>query len=260
MPRGQGLLRLIGRALERVALRRVDAVILASRFFETKYRSIPKRLIFENYPDFDDVRSDTHWYSGMPFPRISYIGKVRHPTTLRPLLRACAKHGVEVHIHGDGLAFACLKQEFESARTVIFFGRYHYTEIPKLYEAADIIWAAYPISENNARYAISNKYHECLLFRKPGVFSKGTAVGCEVEADGIGYLLDATNEGEVNDWLLSTIDDPSKYLHYRENICRISAGLSGKLTWRDNENHLSRFVQEVLASERRDPRRFSWLS
>lgn len=183
--------------LERHFFRRVDAVLFASRFFESLYPvTAAKRIVLENLPSAALVDVP------VPLSRsgryvVSWIGVVRYFETLTRLVDACAQlPDVELHVFGDGPDLPRLVA-YCQGKDVIFHGRYAPENLSSLYAFSDLVWAAYPSSDFNVRYAISNKYHECLKYRVPGLFSGSTLLGQMVESEGVGVAVDEGDSGAI---------------------------------------------------------------
>ncbi len=182
--------------LERHFFRYVDIGLFASRFFPQLYPATAgEKIVLENLPP-ESLRDEP-----LPLQRtgrsvVSWIGVVRYFDTLKHLVDACALlPEVELHVFGDGQDLQRLK-DYCSGKVVVFHGRYRPENLPSIYAFSDLVWAAYPSSDFNVRYAISNKYHECLKFGVPGLFSRSTMLGEMVDNAGTGVSVD---EGDIAD-------------------------------------------------------------
>lgn len=180
---------------ERFFSRKVDISIFASRFFARLYPGVSESVVLENLP------SDNLLHEPMPLEKghlriVSWVGVVRYFETLKNLVDACSLvPEVELHVFGDGQDLQRLR-EYCAGKNVVFHGRYSPGNLPSIYAFSDLVWAAYPSSDFNVRYAISNKYHECLKYGVPGLFSRSTLLGEMVDAAGTGV---AVNEADVSD-------------------------------------------------------------
>lgn len=176
-------------------VKKADLTLFASRFFEGLYPCVSETFVLENLPQ--DIRDE----EPLPLERagsrvISWIGVVRYLSTLQKLVDACEDlPEVELHVFGDGPDLNRLR-EYSSGKRVFFHGRYDQKNLPSIYAFSDLVWAAYPSSDFNVRYAISNKYHECLKFGVPALFSRSTMLGEMVDNAGTGVSVD---EGDIAD-------------------------------------------------------------
>lgn len=198
----RGVLKLLW-TLERYFFRRVDVVLFASRFFESLYpeTSSAEKIILENLPSAALVDEPVSLASSGRHV-VSWIGVVRYFETLTRLVDACSQlPDVELHVFGDGPDLPKL-MAYCSGKDVVFHGRYTPGNLPSLYAFSDLVWAAYPSSDFNVRYAISNKYHECLKFRVPGLFSASTLLGQMVESEGIGVAVDEGDSAAIRDAII----------------------------------------------------------
>lgn len=238
MPGGGRLLYGIGRFLERIALRRVSATLLASRFYVPFYAS-PRRehLVLENLPDLG-ATPDLIPASQQP-PRIAYVGSLRFPETLRPLIDTAIARRQSLDFFGGGPDFPSLQAHARAHPHIRFHGPYAYRDLPGIYAAIDLVWAAYPADDLNVRYAISNKYFESLWFGVPAVFSAGTALGDMVAREGTGFVVDATSASAVAALLTTLHEDPAVLAATRRLLLEKRARLQDELSW-DSQAH--RFV------------------
>lgn len=188
IPTGPKLLRGVASFLEKHRMKRVNLTIHASRFFKSLYNPSFNQLVLENKPTFYTEPLDYHLHTPI---RIVFIGLVRHYEILSNLISAVSGNPhFQLYLHGDGHACQQLQVFSNGEPNVFFTGRYSYNEIKGLYEEADIIWAAYPNKDYNVRYAISNKFHESLVFGLPTIYSENTQVGEYASKNNIGIQVD----------------------------------------------------------------------
>ena len=103
-------------------------------------------------------------------------------------------------------------------KNVHMFGRYSYNYIHKLYNISDLIWAAYPAATINTRTAISNKFFESLLFKKPGVFNKNTCLGEYVDHHGIGLTINPEKFEDIDRLLDDVCSNQVQYTAILKNM------------------------------------------
>jgi len=240
MPRGSGPELWVGRMAERLALTRVRAVTLASRFYAPFYKPY-RSLVLENLPALDtSIRNIVQ--PELP-PRLGYIGNVRYPTMLRPLMQICASRQIPLAIHGGGVYLTALSREFAAHPQISFHGAYAYADLARIYGQIDIVWAAYPADDFNVRHAISNKFFESVWYGRPAVFSRGTALGDLVEREGMGFVIDAADPAEVGKLLEEIMQKPERVLQTWQRLVEFRHASNGLLTWTDQEQRLVEFVE-----------------
>ncbi|WP_391524842.1 glycosyltransferase [Lacipirellula limnantheis] len=175
--------------------------------------------------------------------RVAFIGNVRYLGTLVSVIEASTKLGAEFHIYGDGPARNALERRFANTSTITFHGAYSYSDVSRIYADIDLVWAVYPSSEPNVKYAISNKFFESQLFGVPGVFAKGTALGELVREHEIGFVVDPESIQEAFVLLSSLRDDASRLLNAR--LCLGEYSKHQTLAWSHQEPALQNFIQHI---------------
>lgn len=224
------LLRLLW-LLERRFFRYVDAVLFASRFFEALYPETGSdKVILENLPSSQVEVEPVQLVKGKRHV-VSWIGVVRYFDTLKNLVDACAQvPDVELHVFGDGPDLPRLVT-YCTGKSVVFHGRYKPGNLPSLYAFSDLVWAAYPSTDFNVRYAISNKYHECLQYGVPGLFSRSTLLGEMVENDGIGIAVDEGDIAAIRDAIMRGLRltvPPVNVLSWEEAFVTVAPRILGE--------------------------------
>lgn len=194
--------------IESICLKKVDLVILASRYYAKLYNH-DNIMVFENYPSRDIIDSlpDTPvWLNSLQEKKskgikfISWIGVVRYRDVLTNMVDAMRTVNAELLIFGDGPELSFLKsyiKEKQLESKVLFFGRYSQVDLPFIYKVSNLVWAAYPTLDFNAVYAISNKFFESSLFSRPPIISRKTMMAEELyKVNGSAVLV---NEFDVAD-------------------------------------------------------------
>jgi hypothetical protein len=234
--------RSILRSIEMASLKKVSAIIFASRFFEECYKKVEKKkIVIENLP-FKNVvmRTNTHTYESDKL-KVSFIGTLRYFDVMKNLIDGVKELPVEILFWGDGPDLNLFKDYSADNPDVKFFGKYDYKTIADIYALSDIVWAVYPSLDYNVKYAISNKFYECLLFNKPGVFAKNTMLGDLVETDQIGYTVDPYDTLGIRKLFEGIILDKSGYEKIRINL----DGSDEKKNWEDDENILIDLISKL---------------
>ncbi|MES2689746.1 MAG: glycosyltransferase [Bacteroidota bacterium] len=186
---------------ERMALKKTDAIIFASRFFEPEYRFFNgEKVVIENKPykaEFAATGGNVNKANREPV--ITFLGTVRYADIMKRLIDAVKNLPAQLQVWGDGPDEALLRQYAQGIGNITFYGRYEYSRISSIYKQSDLVWAVYPSRDHNVKFAISNKYHECILFATPGVFAAGTKLGELVTSQGTGFTVDPYSTESIAD-------------------------------------------------------------
>lgn len=195
IPTGGKLVRGVSRFLEFRALKKVDLILYASRFFKSLYpQSIPQ-YILENKPAYNPSLKE----GGLGNPlKIAFIGSVRYKDILVNLVDAVKGNPkFELYFHGSGEDLPAMQDYCKGMNNVFFTGKYDYSTVVSLYHQSDIIWAGYPNKDFNVVYAISNKFHESLYVGVPCVYSDKTMLADFVKEQNIGFVVDPYNVDSI---------------------------------------------------------------
>lgn len=191
IPTGGTLVRRISSKLESIALRKVDLIVHASRFFKPLYNQSIPQFILENKPAFGPNRKIES--IGKPL-KVAFIGSIRYKEILMNLVDALKNDSkYELYFHGSGEDYQAMLDYCKEINNVYFTGKYNYSNVVKLYHQSDIIWAGYPNKDYNVIYAISNKFHESLYVGVPCVYSDKTKLAAHVQKENIGFVVDPYN-------------------------------------------------------------------
>lgn len=164
---------------------------------------------------------------------IGFIGTVRYEEILNNLIEAAKKNeNIIILIAGSGPALNNIKTKIideNLQHKVICVGRYEEKELESIYYHCDYIWAAYPSKDINVKYAISNKFFEANVFKKPIIVSEGTHLGNHVENREIGYTVNPYKVSQI-DFLMKTILKTTIHIN--------NDSLDGEQYWQDEEKRL----------------------
>lgn len=189
VPTGGYIIRLVSSILEKLALKKVNIIVFASRFFKELYSDKIPGIVLENKPRFSINYKDIEM-SESPV-RISFIGSIRYKEILNNLVDAVRTDSrVQLAFYGDGEDLDYMVNKCSDIDNIYFTGRYDYSMIGELYYKSDVIWAAYPNKDFNVIYAISNKFHESLYMGVPCIFSNGTKLSNLVREKNLGLIVD----------------------------------------------------------------------
>jgi len=205
--------------IEKYALKKTDAIIFASRFFQPLY-SFYKRntFILENKPLQENQIEILPQISKKKLI-VSYIGLVRYLDIMKNLVDAVIRFdNIELYIHGDGQDLEALKNYAANYENIHFTGRYEMKDLPYLYANSDIVWAAYPNKDYNVKYAISNKYHESIEYNTPCIFSEKTLLGEWIEEKGLGITVNPYDTNNIISILKKNCENNSFLLNIKKNL------------------------------------------
>lgn len=207
------LLRLL-QIVEKLCLWRTDAIIFASRFFEPLYTSFPRvKMVVENKLPSVISCPVVHRPLSASGLVLTYLGNVRYAEILLNLVEAVGSmEGVTCRIHGDGPDFERVARAASSHANVEMHGRYDYRDVPRIYEASDVVWAVYPSCDYNVRYAISNKYHESICYGIPAIYAEGTELSRMVSENCTGFAVNPYSVEAIRDLVTLLRDRKAKVL------------------------------------------------
>lgn len=221
--------------LERFCLKHCSLIILASRYFEYFYQN-ENFFILENYPNKVEVppRNEKKIEKS-----ISWIGVVRYKEIFERILDFLERSEFKLVIYGDGPDLDYIKNITNSRNLnakIIFKGRYSSKELPNIYQASTLIWAAYPTKDFNAIYAISNKFHEASLFERSIIISQNTMMAQHSKSKNI-IKVDEYNSSDIKNKIENFFNDQNNFLNYEK--------YTPDIFWEDIEQRLITKIKEI---------------
>lgn len=177
-----------------------DATIICTEERKKQIRgSHPKKLVvIHNTPSSEQMNAD----SGLKFQsdsdrvKIVYVGILEDERLLTGIGNVVSRHkDVELHLAGFGVLeplYLKLSKEFDN---IFYYGRIPYDQALELESKCDLMTAIYDPSIENNRMAAPNKFYESLLLGKPVFMTRGTGMSTVVEENGIGELIEFSEEG-----------------------------------------------------------------
>lgn len=200
--------------IERLSLRRADAIVFASRFFKPLYKFFLKtKLVVENKLPSANCRTIIRRSLEEPELIVTFLGNIRYASILKNLIEALGgMDGVVCRIWGNGPDFRAISQIASTYNNVEMLDRYQYNQVPNIYETTDVIWAVYPSSNYNVNYAISNKYHESIYYGVPAIYAAGTKLADMVEADQTGFTVDPYSVDNIKKLIMDLRDNKYELL------------------------------------------------
>jgi len=205
--------------LEKIGLKKVDKIYLASRFFKEFYNK-EKVILFENKPESNTVRFDETFEYETDKLKLCFIGGIRYFDIFKNLVDAIKDLEVELFCFGGGPDETKLKEYCLSNKisNIHFYGSYDYTEVHKFYNFADVIWSAYDSRIFNVKYAISNKFFESIAFNKLGIYAENTELGQYVKENKIGFTVNELEKDAIRHLIMTMIGSNAETSHYLQNL------------------------------------------
>ncbi|MSS61775.1 glycosyltransferase [Fusobacterium sp. FSA-380-WT-2B] len=233
--------------LEKILVKNIDGILFASRFFVKLYDEVKcPKLLIENLPLKKITKKIEIKKENPKNIRISFIGSLRYFDDMKKLLEAIQKiENVEVYLIGKGAENEKFKKFIinKKLKRVFMMGDYNYEEIARYYQISDFIWAVYPANDYNVKYAISNKFHESIIFEKICFFSKNTLLGEYVDKNKIGISINSSNKESIEKTILNILNHPEKIVEITENIKKYKQNKI--LYWEENEENLIKFIEKL---------------
>ncbi len=151
--------------------------------------------------------------------RVGFVGKIRFKTIFSFAEIFCRRYPQhEFHFYGDfpsetnRTMFAPLSKY----GNCFFHGSFkNPADLPAIYAEIDWVLSSYDPFYENVRYAEPNKLYEAIFFETPIVVSKGTFLADRVEDLGVGFVVNAMDEGEVVSLVEGWSDEVSRVIRAR---------------------------------------------
>ncbi|WP_340201027.1 hypothetical protein [Ascidiimonas sp. W6] len=235
--------------IEKLALKRTNGILFASRFFQKFYSKKIPSMLLENRPSVEILKGYTQKPIGDKLS-IIFLGNIRYVDILKNLIKAVWENPkVSLVIKGSGLftqeIIRFMKNHKGTHENVkLDIGWYDYHKIGEYYTNFDMIWAAYPNKDFNVKHAISNKYFESLLFEKPGIFAEKTDLGDYVVTENIGFVVDPYSTIKIKTLLDTLCADHYKLVkEVKQKQAKIP---KTEMFWEQEAVALKVFLKEVI--------------
>lgn len=245
IPTGNKAVRVLEKFLESRALRKTSIMTLASRFYQGEYSSYKGRIfVVENKMPQNSQLSFSLKDTGFDHLNISYIGGIRYAEILKNVIEAVQDlDNVTFHIYGGGHQFKEVEEYSKCKKNVVLHGPYNYSEIGRIYEQTNIVWAVYPSSDHNVMYAISNKYHECLHYGIPGLFAQGTCLSDLVDTNRAGFPINCYSVSDIRSTIKRLADNPDLIREASANLGKMREVETDN--WEDEVRPFIDFLREI---------------
>lgn len=229
--------------IEKKIVSNFSFIILSSRFFQSRYDNLKiKSIVLENKPLKGFVKKGVY-----NFPKkrliISFIGVLRFYDIMKNMVDASKAKDIDLIFFGSGPDECKLKEFVTENRiaNVYFTGSYDFRQIHEFYNISDYVWAAYPTDNIGVKKAISNKFYECLAFKKPGIFSSNALLAQIVEKHKIGYCVDPYDVNSIENLIDNLIMDKQTYNVTVQNIETYI--FNNSVYWEDMIEHQTRAMK-----------------
>lgn len=208
--------------------KRATWIINVNEFQIKDLKQKDKLVFLPNYPLKGKLEGIKHTNSKEL--RISYIGYVRHYTTLYNLMKATDElSNVKVIINGSGDAYNSLLEKAKMLKNTILTGPYNYNDIDKLYANTDLVYIVYNQGNKNDETALPTKLFEAIITETPMIVSKNSAMGEFVKKHDIGFVVDGTDKDSIKE-IIKQIQENTELLEKKkENLEK----MSNQYSWED---------------------------
>lgn len=139
--------------------------------------------------------------------RLGYIGRIRYPSTLYPLIQAVqqAPEDFELLVYGDGPYRHVVEDAAAESSNVHYFGPFkNPDDLAAIYRSIDCCYVVYDNQDFNVRVALPNKLYESVFFGIPLIVAQDTALADKIREWGVGWIVDPRHSGAI-ERLLSSI-------------------------------------------------------
>ena len=136
---------------------------------------------------------------------IGFVGYMRF-NSIRNFCKVFCKNYPEHEFHFFGVTNnepdRLLFEPLKKYKNCHFHGAFkHPDDLPEMYSQIDLVLSTYDVENENVRYAEPNKIYEAIYFETPIIVSSGTYLAEKVKELGIGYDIDAMNDGAIVDFV-----------------------------------------------------------
>lgn len=190
-----------------------------NKFNQNKLQYLP------NYPEKDSYMEISKEASQKL--RIAYIGVVRQYTELKNLMDACKEiDGVEISVHGGGVAFQSLKKIESEYNNVEISGVFPYSSIGELYSKADILYVVYSSSNEQHMKSYPVKFFEAIITKTPVIVNKGSVLEEFLNEHNIGFVINSDNVQDIKRLINSIVNNRSILIDKRNSLAAIQYNYS----------------------------------
>ena len=190
---------------KRIVRRATRLVVTAPAFLDQHFRNMysgveGKTVLIENKLPAEYAAAITRPLTFTPHTplRLGFVGALRYPDSLLPLVDAVSGRGsdYELHLYGDGPLREELLRRSGNASNVFYHGPFkNPDDLAAIYQSIDINYVVYDNKDPNVRMALPNKLYESIFFGRAIVVAANTDLARRVEELGIGFAIDPSQRG-----------------------------------------------------------------
>lgn len=174
--------------------------------------------------------------------KIAYIGSISYERQCKQLIDlVCLDERFEFHFYGNEANGTIISEYIHNLgnKRIVMHGPFLSTEKERLYELSDIIFNCYGNDRTLVKYAISNKFYDGAVYRKPLLVTPNTSMAT-LSGD-YAFALDLERITSLDDLYLWYINiDKTGFEHYTESVLELAT--------RDNNDAIKRIVNVIVNS------------
>lgn len=199
-------------AIESIALLTSNAIILPSLRRKVQYPKILTVLLEEKFIEISNSgltpiqpATPNNTKKDNSEIKIIYAGSIDYGRMIEDLLELEKKfHFISVEIYGDGPLLKNSPQIFNSH----YKGKFSFSQLSKIYNDADYIFACYSASVKNNKLAQPNKLREVFEYNKPIITNTGTLFSEAAIEYKCGLVVDFKNKNQLIEKIKEYIQHP----------------------------------------------------
>ncbi|WP_235152453.1 hypothetical protein [Dyadobacter sp. CY345] len=222
------------RFFEKLAIPRINLLVATSPEFITEYFIKFRKIklqdfrIIENKVHYDQLPGKFERQTSIVSPKIKigYFGVLRCRASLDCLILLASENQFEIILQGIFMAATSdFEKRIQDLENIQYLGSYHVPDdLSKIYNNVDIVWAAYPFSNNNVGnhlWARTNRYYESLFFHKPLILQKNSADAKQAKMlENVAIEIDLANIKQAAS-RLSSVLTPNFLLTARRSLLKV---------------------------------------
>lgn len=200
---GLGFLKKYVEKLDIKVINKADLVILCTEQRKKQIsKAKPKKVItIHNTPEINSVLCDNFSKK----LKLCYVGILQDDRLLLEIGNELKNNpNFELHIGGFGKYEKFFSELSDKYDNIYFYGQMQYSEVLKLENNCDILFATYNPNIKNHQYSAPNKVYEAMALGKPIVVCKNTGVDKLVTKEDFGYAINYNAKSFIN--VLKKID------------------------------------------------------
>lgn len=166
-----------------------DSVIICSEYRINQIKNThPKDLVvIHNTPDLPNLKLKNKPHKKL---RIAYIGVLDNSRLVDKILLESHKYSnIEFYIGGSGKFADTVKTLSSKQNNIIFYGPLPYSDVLKIENSCDLLFATYDPAIPNHKYSAPNKFYEAGALSKPIIVCNNTGIDSLVKKYNSGICI-----------------------------------------------------------------------